>query len=61
MDNLLQFFIKRKILVNIIVINIIISGFFFMNKIPREGMPAIELNQLSIVTRYPGASPEDTE
>ncbi len=55
------FFINRKLLVNIMVILFITAGFIALRNTPREGMPAIDLNQLSIVTRYPGASPEDVE
>ncbi len=61
MEKIFQFFINRKILVNLIVVIFLFFGFWAMNNIPREGMPLIELNQLSILTKYPGASPEDVE
>ncbi len=61
MDKLFNFFIQRKLFVNIIVVVFIFLGVLALKRTPREGMPSIDSNQLSIVTRYPGASPEDVE
>ncbi|RKY35640.1 MAG: hypothetical protein DRP78_05290 [Candidatus Omnitrophota bacterium] len=61
MENIFKFFINRKILVNIIITLLIIFGIMSLKKIPREGMPAIDLNQVSITTIYPGASAQDVE
>ena len=61
MRNIVKFFLERKLMVNLIVILVIISGLLALNKIPREGLPNVDIMQVLINTRYPGASPEDVE
>lgn len=57
----LDFFIKRKLLVNLLIIVVVISGMFSMFHLKRESMPEIDLYEIHYTTIYPGASPEDVE
>lgn len=61
MKNIISYFIDNKIAVNTVTAVLIILGIYSLKNIPREGMPSIDLNQVSINTIYPGASPEDVE
>ena len=38
-----------------------IVGGYFIYKVPKEAFPGISLNQIVVVTRYPGASARDVE
>ena len=59
MKNITLYFIKRPILVNfILALNFIIGG-YFIYKVPKEAFPGVSMNQIVIVTKYPGASAKD--
>lgn len=61
MKNITLYFIKRPILVNfILALNFIIGG-YFIYKVPKEAFPGVSMNQIVIVTKYPGASAKDVE
>ncbi|MCO5113518.1 MAG: efflux RND transporter permease subunit [Bdellovibrionaceae bacterium] len=61
MKNVTLYFIKRPILVNfILALNFIIGG-YFIYKVPKEAFPGVSMNQIVIVTKYPGASAKDVE
>lgn len=61
MKNITLYFIKRPILVNfILALNFIIGG-YFIYKVPKEAFPSVSMNQIVIVTKYPGASAKDVE
>ncbi len=61
MDNILIFFVKQKKLALVLTISIIVLGLFTLNSIQRDKFPAVDFEVMTIVTTYPGASPEDVE
>jgi multidrug efflux pump subunit AcrB len=61
MKNITLYFIKRPMLVNfILALNFIIGG-YFIYKVPKEAFPGVSMNQIIIITKYPGASSKDVE
>ena len=56
-----KFSIEQPILVNLSMILIIVAGFMAFRNISKEEFPEIALNGVSIVTAYPGVSPEEIE
>ena len=61
MKNVTLFFIERPILVNFILAINFIFGAYFIYKVPKEAFPGVSMNQIVIVTKYPGASAKDVE
>ncbi len=61
MKNILEFFVKRSLVVNLISIFIILLGFYAMYSINREAYPNVSLDQIAISFSYPGASPDEIE
>ncbi len=61
MGKIVEFFLDRPLLVNIIVITVIGLGIINAFKSQKEGFPEISLNQIHIITVYPGASARDVE
>jgi multidrug efflux pump subunit AcrB len=61
MKYLLDFFLQRKLLVNLLVIIVFIAGLLTIFTIQKEGIPNISINQMIIATIYPGAAPSDVE
>jgi multidrug efflux pump subunit AcrB len=60
-DSLLKYLMRRPLLVNLILIFIIISAIVSAMRLQRSALPRIDLYNASIMTTYPGASPEDVE
>lgn len=61
MQRLIAFFIDNKLLGRMILLFVIMAGFFNMTTIQREGLPVISLNTITVTTVFPGAAPEDVE
>ncbi len=61
MLSLIKYFLDNKIAVNVFVLGLFLLGLISFQRIPKEGMPSIELNQVQVTTTYPGAAPEDVE
>ena len=61
LEKLIRYFAEHHMLVNFITIAVIMGAIFAYQKTGREEMPNYELNNISIRTAYPGASPEDVE
>ena len=61
MKGLIRYFADRHLLVNIITFTIIVLGFTAMMNAKRDLWPEVDFDQVTITTRYPGASPEDVE
>ncbi len=61
MDNILIFFVKQKKLALVFTVSIIALGLLTLSGIQRDKFPAVDFEEMSIVTTYPGASPEDVE
>ena len=61
MDGFLDFLVKQKKLALVFTISVIALGLFSLTNIQRDQFPAVDFEIVSIVTSYPGASPEDVE
>ena len=57
----IRFFAERHLLANLLTLVIILLGLRSLMTIKRDFFPNIDLDQLVITTRFPGASPEDVE
>lgn len=61
MNKLVKFLIHQKLLINLIVALIILSGLFLAMRINREAYPEVNFDMVSIKTTYPGGSPDEME
>ena len=61
MRYLIDFFLKRSLLVNILLVAIFLLALAAMGKMTRNKFPEVDLGTMVITTRYPGASPKDVE
>lgn len=61
MNSFLLFFIKQKRFALVFTVLIISIGLLSLTSIQKDQLPSIDLEVLTIVTAYPGASPEDVE
>ena len=60
-ERLIQFFLKRHLLANLIFIGVLVGGIFAWMGLPKEELPDITFDSVRITTNYPGASTEDVE
>lgn len=58
---LIQFFLKRSLLVNVILVFIIMIAWTSISRMNRNKFPEVDLGKMIITTKYPGASPSDVE
>ena len=58
---LFEFSVTNRSFVNMVMVAIMALGIYSFFKLPREVNPEISFNWAFIVTRYPGASPEEVE
>ncbi len=58
---LIEFFLDRTLLVNIVLIGIFGVAFSTALSINRNEFPEVDLGTMIVTTRYPGASPKDVE
>jgi multidrug efflux pump subunit AcrB len=56
-----EFFAKRHILANLVVIMVILLGANTLTRIKRDLLPEVDFGMMMVTTIYPGASPEDVE
>ena len=56
-----RFFAERHKLATLLTIMVILLGISSLMEIKRDIYPQVDFGMMSIVTRYPGASPEDVE
>lgn len=61
MLKLLNYFVDRTKLVNIITIGVLVIGLISVIKIKREAFPRVDFDVVLVLTVYPGAAPEDVE
>ena len=61
MKSLINFFIKRPLVVNLMTIIIIVMGIFSVFNLKRETFPNVNFDTVIITTGYPGSSAEDVE
>jgi len=53
--------IKRPVVATVMVLTLVTLGVFSVRRLPIDMMPDVEIPVLSIITEYPGASPETVE
>ncbi len=61
MNKLIHFFIRRTLLVNLIIVLVLGIGYIRLKNTPKESYPHVERKILWITTIYPGAAPEEVE
>ena len=58
---LLEFFVRRPLLVNVLMIVFFIGGFMAMRSLSYNTFPPVDTGLISVTTNHPGASAEDVE
>ena len=61
MRALIRFFAERNTLANVLTFMIIFLGLSSLSIIQRDNFPSVDFDEMTVTTRYPGASPEDVE
>jgi len=61
MKSLIRFFAGNHTLANVLTLMIVILGVSALSVIQRDNFPSVDLLEMTVTTRYPGASPEDVE
>ena len=61
MKALIRFFADQPTLANVLTFLIVFLGLSSLSVIQRDNFPSVDLLEMTITTRYPGASPEDVE
>ena len=61
MKQFLRYFARRHTLANVFTLMILLMGLGTLTHIQRDNFPSVDLAQMVITTRYPGASPQDVE
>ncbi len=57
----IRFFAERSMLANVFTFLMVFLGLAALTVIQRDNFPSVDFNEMTITTRYPGASPEDVE
>lgn len=61
MKKVIDYLLDQKLLINLVVVIIVLGGLFTLHRINRESIPDVKFDMVTIVTIYPGASPNDAE
>lgn len=61
MQFLIDFFLKRTLLVSILLVGIFVLAIASILQTNRNQFPEVDLSTMVILTKYPGASPKDVE
>jgi len=61
MKNIIAFFVKRGVLVNLISIILLVGGIYAGVNMQREAFPSINFDVIAITGTYPGAAPREVE
>ncbi|MEK9727503.1 MAG: efflux RND transporter permease subunit, partial [Candidatus Margulisiibacteriota bacterium] len=61
MNKIFSYFVKRHMFANVLTIMIILLGLAVLPSINRDTFPSVDLDEVVMVTNYPGSSPEDIE
>lgn len=61
MKKFFDYLSEQKLLINLAVIMIIVIGLFSVTNLNRESIPDVAFDMVTIVTIFPGASPNDVE
>ena len=57
----IKYFVERRKLCNLIIAFMVIAGAMSIYSLPRQDMPNVSFNIITVATFYPGASPADVE
>ena len=60
-EKVIQFFLKRHLLTNLIFITVFVAGIISWIQIPKEELPDITFDRVGVRVSYPGASAEEVE
>jgi multidrug efflux pump subunit AcrB len=60
-QGIIAWMVYNRVTPNLIMIALLLGGFYMSSKIKREVFPEFELNTVSISVAYPGSSPEEVE
>lgn len=58
---IIAWMVYNRVTPNLLMIVLLLGGFFMSSKIKREVFPEFELNTVSVSVAYPGSSPEEVE
>ena len=61
MEKIIRWFVKNKVVANLLMMLIIITGVTTIPMLKMEVFPEIDLNIINVSTVYPGATPSDIE
>ena len=61
MKNIVEFFLSRSLLVNLLTFLLLVTGGYVAFTMNREALPTVEFDIVSISTAFPGASPQEVE
>lgn len=61
MQALISYFARRHTLANVFTLMMVLLGLSTLLHIQRDNFPSVDLAEMIITTRYPGASPQDVE
>lgn len=61
MQAFLRYFASRHTLANVFTLMVVLLGLGTLTHIQRDNFPSVDLAEMVITTRYPGASPQDVE
>ena len=61
MKNIIRWFITNTVAANLLMVFILIAGFFTLSRLRMEVFPDITIPIINVSVIYPGASPEDIE
>ena len=61
MKAFIRFFAQRSTFAYVFSLSMMILGVSALNVIQRDNFPNVDFNEMTVTTRYPGASPEDVE
>ena len=58
---LIEVFVKRPVLTNLLFALLLTAGFFSMRSLPMEAFPEMNFGTVMVTTVWPGATPEDVQ
>ncbi|MDH3537137.1 MAG: efflux RND transporter permease subunit, partial [Gammaproteobacteria bacterium] len=61
MQSMFRYFASRHTLANVFTLMVLLLGLGTLTHIQRDNFPSVDLAEMVITTRYPGASPQDVE
>ena len=61
MHAFIRYFAQRHTVANVFTIMVVLLGLGTLTHIQRDNFPSVDLAEMVITTRYPGASPQDVE